>query len=181
MNREEPELKRNLGIATGVCQCVSFIGEVWYKQPGTIGHRRVSGQAVVGLGLLFIAAAFSYSSELMTFWAATICWMLFHKFAYGVRQRKGFPRPHSRFVGVSLLSFLGGNVVACRFWEPLLTFVVGYMLIQSGKGYGGTIVLIAIAMFFSAGYSAAANKAQLDALKDARAEQEWLAEAARKD
>jgi hypothetical protein len=82
---------------------------------------------------------------------------------------------------VSFLSIFGGNIVAARLLEPLVTFITGFVLISNGKGYGGIIVILAIAMFVSASYTAMANKAQVDAIKDARAEQEWLAEATRQE
>jgi hypothetical protein len=90
--QQPPEFKQNVGKFIGLCQCLSFMGEVWWKQPGTVGNRRFSGQAFIGWGLLFIIAAFSGSHEMMTFWAATGAWFVMHKFAYTVRQRKGLPR-----------------------------------------------------------------------------------------
>jgi hypothetical protein len=181
MSRQQPELKHNLGMFIGICQALASVAEVWYRQPGTVGHRYFRGHACIGWCLLLVVAAFSYSPALMQFAVATGAWHVMHKFAYAVRQRKGHPRPHSRFIGVSLLSFMRGNIAAYRVGEPLLTFIIGLVLIENGKGFGGFIVVLGVSLFFSAMYTAMANKAQVDAINDARAEQEWLAEATRKE
>lgn len=174
------DLKRTINGWLGLAQCISLIAEVWLRAPGTTGTRFFSGQFWIAMALLLVVAAFSYNPVMMQFWVATGCWWVMHKFAQTMRQRKRLPMPHSRFVGISLLSFMGGNYAAQRFWEPLGCFIAGYMLIESGRGYGGSIVVLAVCLFVSASYTAASERAQLNALHDAREDQRRFAEEARK-
>jgi hypothetical protein len=177
--QQQGELKRNVNMFIGLCQCVAFLGEAWWRVPGTCGSRYFSGQAMIGLVILLLVASFGRSDLLMQAWIVTAVWMAAHKIEHAKRARKGYC-PHSRFVGNSLLSKLGGNRLAICLWEPLVTFVTGLLLIQNGHGYGGCLVYLAIAMFFSASYAAAQERAQIAAINDARADQEWLMQCTRK-
>jgi hypothetical protein len=179
--QQQPSIKRSVRQTLTWAQILSTLARVWLTKPGSVGHRYFGGQAFIAWCILFVVAAFSYSPDLMKFWVATGGWFLLHKLAYYIEQRKGKPRPHSQFIGISLLSFMGGNTAAYRLWEPLLTFIVGFVLIDYGKGYGGFAVIIAISLFISSSYTTAAERAQINAIQDARYEQQILAEATREN
>lgn len=172
--------KNDLNLFIAVCQCLAYLGEAWLRKPGTAGSRYFSGQAFIGWCLLLIIAAFGQSPPHMNFWLATGLLFLVHKLGRAVQDRRG-KHEHSRFVGVSFLSFLGGNRLAVRLWEPVLTFIVGVVLMQNGHGYGGSIVVLSFCLVISSSYIAASEKAMVTAMRDAKADQAWLMELARKD
>ena len=168
-------IKKEMGCFLGLCQCVGLMGEAWLRVPGTCGSRYLAGQAFVGWVLVLVVAAFGRNPVLIHFWLATGGWILVHKIVSAVRSLKGFC-PHSRFGGVSLFARLGGNRLAVCVWEPLLVFGVGYVLIVYQLGYGGFFIYLSIAMFFSATHAAAAERAMVRAMNDARADQVWLSQ-----
>lgn len=178
--QQRGDFKRNVGAFVGLCESIGYLGGAWWRMPGSTGSRYFSGHAFIGWFILLMVASFAQSEQLMQFWMATGAWILFHKLASHERQRRGY-RPHSRFVGNSLLSFLGGNKNAICVWEPLLTFFIGYQMLETGIEYSGAVMVLAFCMFVSAAYSARAEKATMTAIHDARADQFWIAEYMRKN
>jgi hypothetical protein len=180
-NKEEGvDLKRTLNGYIGAAQRISLLAEVWLRAPGTTGTRYFSGQFILTYLALFVGAAFTSSPTLYQFWMATGAWWCMHKFAQFSRKRKGLPMPHSQFVGQSLLSFMGGNMVAVRLWEPLLTFGTGWYMLKNGIEYSGGVMALAVSLLISGSYTAAAENAQITAAKDARWDGAWMAEEMRK-
>jgi hypothetical protein len=171
--QQQGGLRRDLNVFIGICQSLAYMGEVWLRVPGTAGCRYFSGQAAIGWILLLIIAAFGQSDFLIQFWLATGLWLVVQRVAYRVRAGRGYC-PHSRFVGRSWLARRGNNQTAVCYAEPLFAFVVGFLLIQHGFEYGGFFVSLSIAMFISAAHAAAQERAQVIAMNDARATQEWL-------
>ena len=173
------DIKRNLNQFIGLAQCFAYLLEVWLRVPGTAGSRYWSGHAFIGWCFLLVIASFGNSLPLMDFWLATGAAFVFQKMRHSVRKAKGYC-PHSRFVGISLLSGLGGNRIAIQLWEPLTAFIVGLELVKSGYGYGQLFMVLAVCLFVSAAYALAGERVQITAVTDARADQAWLSEYVRK-
>lgn len=183
MNRQPQQqptdFRRNLSTGIGLAQCFALNLAAWLRIPGTCGARYFSGQALIGWVILLVVAAVMHSPPLLEFWALTGGCFLLHKLARRSRTGTG-PRPHSQFVGVSFLHVLGGNRLAYRFWEPVLTLVVGYALVRNGDNYGRVVMAFAVCLWIAAQYTEAAEQARVTAIDDARAEQAWLAEVTRR-
>lgn len=175
-DEQQGSLRKDIRIFAGLCDSISYMGVAWLRVPGTCGSHYFAGHAFIGWIILLVIAAFGRNPFLMQFWLCTGAWILFHLLAHYARRSRGY-YPHSRYVGRSLLSLLGGNYLAICFWEPLLVFAAGYLMIESHFRLGGFFIYLAIAMFFSATYSLAAERATLRAMNDARADQAWLSEA----
>jgi len=171
--QQQGGLKRDLNVFIALAQALAYMLEAWSQIPSTCGSNYFRGQALIGWFLSFIIAAFSQSEQFMMFVLATGAWMIIHKVATFDRQRKG-RRCHSMFIGISWLSFMGGNRLAYRLWNPVAAFITGKVMIDKGIEWGVFFMVVSILMFISGWYSAAAEKAQITAIHDSRAESEWL-------
>jgi hypothetical protein len=170
--QQQGGLKKDLNVFIGLCQIGAYPVEIWLRRPGTCGARYFAGQCYIGLFGLFIIASFTYSTELMQVCMASVAWLVVHKLATAKQK----VRVHSRYVGRSIFSFLGGDVPAIRFWEPLATFIAGRVMLDEGIPFSGLVMILAVCMFVSGFYTAAAERATLTSIDDARAEQQWISE-----
>jgi hypothetical protein len=164
---------RSLRVFIGWAQSLSLMHDAWLHIPSTCGVNHFRGQAALGWVVSFVIAAFSRNEDFMQYVLVTGALMIFHTIATHLRQHKGY-RCHSRYVGTSWLGFLGGNRLACCVWEPLAAFFIGKTMVESGIGWGLFIMVVSVLMVVSTLYSAAAERAQITAMRDSRAESEWL-------
>jgi hypothetical protein len=49
--RQQPSIKRDLNASIWFCQTFAYLGEAWWRFPGTSGKRYFSGQAFIGWGV----------------------------------------------------------------------------------------------------------------------------------
>ncbi|HLN26912.1 MAG TPA: hypothetical protein VK395_04160 [Gemmataceae bacterium] len=176
----EPVKEGRETIAAGIfiCQAFSMPVRVWWTKFGTAGEMFFGGRACV-LGWLAIpvwACIFPrYDSRPMfAFWGLTTLFLLIHRFRHWRLKANGY-RPHSCFAGLSRLHRFGNNF-ARQVLEPLLTGIVGVLCLQWNQPLGMYLVWSGMAMVVSTSYGYAAQYSVLRRLRDARREQEWLAE-----
>ncbi|OWK42372.1 hypothetical protein FRUB_04450 [Fimbriiglobus ruber] len=60
--------------------------------------------------------------------------------------------------------------------EPIAAFIAAHIALSEGSGLSGYFLLSSICLYISSQYAARQENAKLQALEDARAEQQWMAE-----
>ncbi|OWK39466.1 hypothetical protein [Fimbriiglobus ruber] len=176
--KHEPlqNFKSNVNFVIGFAQCIAVFIAVWLRCGGSMGGGYLGVQFVIGMGAmllyyLFLAPGYP---EVMFFWLLTLVMYVLHKAKHAYKRRVWQYRPHSRYMGKSGLSFLGGDAIAKRLWEPLLVLFAGFYVKSQGNGLGPWLIFSAVCLVIAHQYAAMEENARIQAVEDAREEQAWL-------
>jgi hypothetical protein len=170
------ELRRNVNVLLGCCQCLSSPLEIWFRRFGSCGELYFGHHAMIGLLIVPFWMIFHPDvspGPLLDFWALTGLLLVFHRVGRLRRESRG-ERVHSRFAGASRLQAYGGNLLAQRFWEPLTAIVAGLLIHDANAALGSYLAVAGVALALVAGAHHAAGRSAIRRMEDARAEQEWL-------
>lgn len=150
----------------GIAQDIAMVPELLLRQIGTSGSKFFgSVQPAIGIGIMFLwIANYHPGHAVLAFWIAI---------AVQIAQRLGgiwrHPATHSRHGGESI--FPGDEFAAKGLWEPLATFLGGWMLCSVSPGAGSFFMIASGALVISYISARAELDAQARAITDARADQ----------
>lgn len=171
------EFRENVSIMLGLAQVIAMPAQVWLTRWGTAGERFFAGRlAVIAWLSMPVWGAFFGTHDprpMFVFWGITTLLVLAHRVRHAWLRRRGY-RPHSEFAGVSLF-VLGGPSLIKRFWEPMWTAMCGGAILEWNRPLGMYLVLSAFGLMVCGAYSYAVEESMKRRIKDAKAEQEWIA------
>ncbi|WP_088258694.1 hypothetical protein [Fimbriiglobus ruber] len=171
-------VKQNVSIIIALAQSLSIPFHAWLTCPGTMGARYFGFQMIIGMSaLLFYAIMIvPHSPGVFLFFVMTCCWLAVHRLKLSWKRNVWGYRPHSRYVGKSVFSYLVGNRRARTVCEPIAAFIAAYYAYADGSSLSGFFLLSAVCLYVSSQYISREEQAKLQALEDARADQYWIME-----
>ena len=178
-NEPFKDMRECISATVGLAQALSLPVRIWLTRFGTAGELFFGNRlAVVGWVIMFAWPMFFAPHNprpMLAFWGVTTLMMLPHRVRHWRLRRRGY-RVHSQYVGESRLSPLGGHKAARWLWEPLFTALGGGACLDWNRPLGMYLVWSAMGMVISTAYLYAVEESALRRLRDAKCEQEWLAE-----
>lgn len=170
------EMQGNIQLLLGLMQITSMPVRVWVTKFGTAGEIFFGGRVFI-LGWLmlpmFPLCIVPYTLQGMyAFWIGTTLLLLAHRFRGWQLRRRGY-RPHSQFMGVPRFFSWG-------FWSAAVSGI-GLFLMPADKALGIYLAIAGFAIAVSTGYAQETERSMLRRLRDAKREQEWIAEMMRKE
>ena len=171
--QQQQGVKQNLGTCIAIAQIIALPMQLYLRVLGSAGAKRFGGfHMVVAMTVLLIYATLivPYAPEAMLFFLMTLGMLLLHRLKRAWKR----PRVHSRYVGDSGLSFLGGDLLAKKLWEPLVVLLAAYIAGTYGSPLAGWFGFSAVCLLVSTWVAVLADKAQDQALIDAQAERELM-------
>lgn len=176
-NQEKPsnplqDARETIGIFIGLMQALAMPARVWWTRFGTAGEMFFGGRlAVIGwliVPLFPMCVMPARVDGIYAFWGLTTLLMLVHRFRGWQLRRRGY-RPHSYFAGLPRFGRSSG------FWAAA-TSGLGLVLLGWDKALGLYLFWAGFAIAVSTGYAREVERGMIRRMRDARREQEWMAE-----
>lgn len=161
-----------------VARSLATTVEVFLHDFGSFGHRYLSIQVLIGIVILFVFPIFWQGQDALPVWyflGGFILVLIVHRVRIAHRMRRG-PNVHSLYTGrptvmrLPVLRSMSEEKVK-GLVEPLIVFLSGVFLLPVCEPLGSYLMLAALGLFLSVGFSAGEERRRAMELNDAYIDQ----------